>query len=76
MDRAYNGLEAVNRVKEGFLKNTHTYGLIITDISMPILDGFQMCQQVRNFYRKNKAPQPKIVACTAHVQEELFKEAW
>ena len=58
------------------MSNSHMYGLIITDVSMPILDGFQTSQRIRSFYRINKAPQPKIVACTGHVEEELTKKAW
>lgn len=40
VDRAYNGLEAFNKVKEGFFSGSHVYGLILTDISMPVMDGF------------------------------------
>ena len=41
VDRAYNGLEALKKVKDSYLSGSHIYGLILTDISMPIMDGFQ-----------------------------------
>ena len=41
-DRAYNGLEAINKVKSSFNKGHHIYGLVITDISMPIMDGYEV----------------------------------
>ena len=41
IDRAYNGLEALNKVKDNLLEGKHIYGLILTDISMPVMDGFE-----------------------------------
>ena len=69
IDRAYNGLEALSKVKDAFEKDGQVYGLILTDISMPVMDGFEVAEEVRNFYRLVKAPQPMIVACTGHVEE-------
>ena len=76
IDRAYNGLEAVNKVKNSFLYGTHVYGLIITDISMPVMDGYDASSEIRDFYLLKKAPQPLIVACTGHVEEDFIKKAW
>ena len=41
VDRAYNGKEAFLKVKKSYERGQHTYGLIITDISMPIMDGYE-----------------------------------
>ena len=41
VDRAYNGKEALKKVKDSLLNCKHVYGLILTDISMPIMDGFE-----------------------------------
>ena len=54
MDRAYNGLEALNKVKESYSKESHTYGLIITDISMPVMDGYESSREIRDFYEANQ----------------------
>ena len=50
-DRAYNGLEGLNKVRDGLVSGRHTYGLIITDLSMPVMDGFEATQEIREFYR-------------------------
>ena len=76
VDRAYNGLEALNKVKDSFIKESHVYGLIFTDISMPFMDGYQSSEKIRNFYRAHNAPQPIIIACTGHIEEEYIKMAW
>ena len=76
VDRAYNGLEALTKVREAYFKGSHLYGLILTDISMPVMDGFEATEEIREFHRKNKLPQPMIVACTGHVEEEYIKKAW
>ena len=41
VDRAFNGQEAVKKVKRGLESGTHIYALILTDISMPVMDGFE-----------------------------------
>ena len=76
VDRAYNGLEALNKVKDAFLTGSHIYALVLTDIGMPVMDGFESAEQIRNFYRTHKVPQPMIVACTGHVEDEFIKKAW
>ena len=47
------------------------YGLVITDLSMPVLDGFQVSLKIREFYDQHNIAQPYIVACTGH-SEEMF----
>lgn len=69
VDRAYNGLEAVLKVKEGYSTGSHIYGLILTDISMPIMDGYEEASEIRSFYREKRVTQPMIVACTGHIEE-------
>ena len=40
---AYDGEEALNRAKEG------GYDIILLDVMLPKLDGFSVCQQIRDF---------------------------
>ena len=76
LDRSYNGLEALEKVQDSFKDNSHIYGLILTDISMPVMDGFESSEKIRQFYRQNRVPQPMIIACTGHIEEEYIKKAW
>lgn len=66
VDTVNNGQEAVEKVKEAHLRGKFIYGLILMDISMPILNGFQATVQIRAYLRANKEKQPMIVACTGH----------
>lgn len=43
---------------------------------MPVMDGFEATEQIRNFYRMYSIPQPMVVAVTGHVEEEYIKRAW
>ena len=56
IDRAYNGLEGVKKVLNSFESGSHIYGLIITDISMPVMDGYDASQRIREFYRLKLVP--------------------
>ena len=51
IDEAFNGQEAFNKVKEAFTKG-YSYGLILMDCSMPIVDGYDACDMIRGLYRK------------------------
>ena len=50
VDRAYNGIEALNYVKDSYNSGSHVYGLVITDISMPLMDGYELSDSIRDFY--------------------------
>ena len=43
VDCAYDGEEALNMAKE------NTYDLILLDVMLPKMDGFEVCQQIRDF---------------------------
>ena len=43
---------------------------------MPIMDGFEATTEIRSFLQQTSATQPKIVACTGHIEEEFIKKAW
>ena len=41
IDIAYNGKEALDMVKKAFALKQFSYGLILIDCSMPIMDGYE-----------------------------------
>ncbi len=43
VDCAYDGEEALEKIKN------HTYDIVLLDIMLPKMDGFEVCQQVREF---------------------------
>ena len=43
VDGAYDGEEALNMAKE------NDYDLILLDVMLPKMDGFEVCQQIREF---------------------------
>ena len=57
VDCAYDGEEALE------LARTNTYDIILLDVMLPKLDGFQVCQQIREF---SDVP---IMMITAKVEE-------
>jgi len=46
------------------------------DASMPILDGYQATEAIRNYVRMQNILQPMIVATTGHTEPEYIQKAW
>mgnify|MGYP002860693790 CR=1 FL=1 len=43
VDAAYDGGEALKMIREG------AYDIVLLDLMLPVMDGFEVCQQVREF---------------------------
>ena len=70
-ERVEDGIQCVGRIKK---MPAGTYDMILTDIQMPKMDGYQATQEIRHLPDQDKACIP-IVAMTANVFEEDKREA-
>ena len=76
VDKAQNGLEAYYMILEKY------YDLIICDINMPVMNGYEFGQKAVQHYSENKVYEaqnvykkyPYIVACTSHLTSEVAKK--
>ena len=64
VDAVMNGKEAVEAVK------TLHYDLIIMDVQMPVMDGFEATKAIRDLTSSVSSPQIPIIAMTAHALKE------
>lgn len=62
IERVQDGIQCVNRVEQ---MSPGTYDLILMDIQMPNMDGYQAAQYIRHLNDKTKAEIP-IIAMTAN----------
>jgi len=72
VDRAVDGIDCVKTFKKTERKY---YDLILMDIQMPNMNGYEATKEIRNFYNQEKANIP-IIAMTANAFEEDKKEAF
>ena len=49
IEHAFNGQQAVELIQNAFFNHAYTFGLIFMDCSMPIMDGYQTTDWIRNF---------------------------
>ncbi|MGM9539963.1 ATP-binding protein [Anaerovibrio sp.] len=70
LDVASNGVEAVNTFENA---PEGTYQLILMDIRMPVMNGYQATDKIRNSYHKDGAVIP-IIAMTADAYDEDIRK--
>ena len=70
-ERVEDGIQCVNRIKK---MPAGTYDMILMDIQMPKMDGYQATQEIRHLPDQDKACIP-IIAMTANVFEEDKRDA-
>ncbi len=63
-DLAENGQEAVEKFEQG------AYDLLLMDINMPVMDGLEATQRIRQFEKNNQRGETTIMALTANVTHE------
>lgn len=61
---ANNGLVAVQMCQQT------VYDIILMDLKMPIMDGYQATKLILEHYRRDKKPTPAIIAMTAFVMND------
>ena len=71
-DSAEDGLQALNK----FTENPNRYFLILMDMNMPVMDGFESTAKIRAFERKNDLPPTNIAALTGVTSEEARNTAY
>ena len=68
---AENGKIALERYQ------TEHYDVVLMDIQMPEMDGYEATRRIRSWEKENKKPQTPIIALTAHAfikyQEECYQ---
>ncbi|KAK3375744.1 hsp90-like protein, partial [Lasiosphaeria ovina] len=69
---AVNGLEAM----ETFTKSPSEYSCILTDISMPIMDGLESTRRIREFERTNKLKPTVVIALTGLSGSDIQQDAF
>ena len=73
LGRTYRLVEAVDGAEAWDLVREHRPALVISDVMMPELDGFALCQRIRDDEHLATTP---IVLVTARAEEEARLEGW
>ena len=74
---AGDGEEAIRLIKNDVEQNGRcTYGLVLTDLSMPVVDGYQASTAIRQHLLDRGLTQPLICAVTGHTEELYVNKAY
>ncbi|EEP82381.1 hypothetical protein UREG_07246 [Uncinocarpus reesii 1704] len=71
-ETAANGQECIDMV---FSKEPGYYSLIICDIQMPIMNGYETCREIRSWEAKHHFPQIPIMALSANAMTDQIDNA-
>ena len=52
-----------------------SYGLIIMDCNMPIMDGYEATKKIRKYIQSSQLPHPIISALTGHTEQTFVNRA-
>jgi CheY-like chemotaxis protein len=63
-DVAQNGFDALKKFQE------NSYALVLMDIQMHGMDGFETTQNIRRIEREKSLPHTPIMAMTAHAMDQ------
>ena len=75
IDTADGGAESIQKAKDGLIGDGgYIYGLILMDLSMKPVDGYQATEVLRQLYQGHE--QPWIVACSGHVEPAFIEKVW
>jgi CheY-like chemotaxis protein len=69
IDQAENGEEAVRKVTAG------KYDVVLMDIQMPVMNGYDAVRQIREWERASRAPRTPIVALSAYVLNDAVNKS-
>ncbi|CAD8179181.1 unnamed protein product [Paramecium pentaurelia] len=73
VDWALNGYQAIQKCKERIEHNQEFYKVILMDLEMPIMNGFQVSQAIFNLCAELGAS-TTIIGCSAYDSEEQMEE--
>ncbi|MBE5969417.1 MAG: response regulator [Lachnospiraceae bacterium] len=71
-DVAFDGHQAISKILSA---EPGTYDIVLMDVQMPVMDGYEATRQIRKFSDKKRANVP-IIAMTANAFEEDKKAAY
>ena len=73
-----NGQEAIDAIKSRYhqkcSKRCQMFRLVLMDLSMPVMDGFEATVRLRELISNNFIPDVPIVACTAFVDTDKMEK--
>jgi signal transduction histidine kinase/PleD family two-component response regulator/sensor domain CHASE-containing protein len=70
VDIAINGLDAFEKYK------TSEYSLVLMDMQMPVMDGYESTKSIRDWEKEHDRPRTHIVALTANAMKEECDRAF
>ena len=77
-DCVYDGQQALDKVIDNCFTNQNKrcdYKLILMDLNMPNMDGYQATIKIREFLSLHNIEQPTIVAVTGHCEQTYLVQA-
>mmetsp|Transcript_41526 Transcript_41526/g.63397 ORF Transcript_41526/g.63397 Transcript_41526/m.63397 type:complete len:96 (+) Transcript_41526:1145-1432(+) len=77
VETCLSGKEALKLFSESISEGVSSFSLILTDLSMPIMDGYKFSAKCRKVIKAKRVEDPPIiVALTGHTETEFLTAAF
>ena len=75
-ERAFDGKEALERIKTHTINGQSSFKLIFMDVNMPIMDGYETVKAIRCMESNNEIEKIPVVGVTAYVAQDMIKRCY
>ena len=74
--RAFDGQEALEKIKDSTVNGVSSFKLILMDVNMPVMDGYQATTAIKALEKSKEIEEATVVGITAYIAQEMIDKCY